>query len=180
MNLYNLAQELILETVNRDIILKSLENRNIVNFWYDDPDDPEEVEPGYREVEPYVYGKHYKSGNDVLRGWIIRGTSKTGDIDPSVKPGWRLFRVDRMNNWQERKDKFKPYTEDGQPSHEKYNPNDKHMTGEKGRIYYAITQDGGNADRPGTGTSKGNWWTKLKTKVKNIFSEEYDNEGIIL
>jgi len=180
MKLYNLAQELILETVNRDLILKSLENRKIVNFWYDDPDDPLEVKPGYREVEPYVYGRHYKSGNDVLRGWLIRGTSKTGEEDTSVVPGWRLFRVDRMNNWQERKDKFKPYDETGKSTHEKYNPNDKHMTGEKGRIYYAITPEGGTEDRPGTGTGKDNIWTKLKKKIKNIFSEEYDMEGIIL
>ena len=140
MRLYNLAKELILETINRENVLKALEGRKIVNFWYDDPDDPNEVTPGYREVEPYVYGKHRKSGNEVIRGWLIRGTSKTGDIDPSVKPGWRLFRIDRMNNWQERKETFEPYTETGQPTHEKYNPNDKHMTGEKGQIFYAITQ----------------------------------------
>lgn len=180
MNLYNIAKDIILETVNRDGILKALENRKIVNFWYDDPDDPEEVRPGYREVEPYVYGKHYKSGNDVVRGWLIRGTSKTGEEDPSVVPGWRLFRVDRMNNWQERKDKFKPYTESGDTSHIGYNPKDKHMTGEKGRIYYAIDLQGGEGDRPGTGREKENIWTKMKRKIKNIFSEEYNNEGIIL
>lgn len=180
MKLYNLAQELILETVNRDLILKSLENRKIVNFWYDDPDDPNEVMPGYREVEPYVYGKHRKTGNDVMRGWLIRGTSKTGEIDPSVKPGWRLFRINRMNNWQERKENFKPFDDNGNPTHAKYNPNDKHMTGEKGQIYYAITPTGGTGDRPGTGIGKDNIWTKLKRKIKSIFSEEYDKEGIIL
>jgi hypothetical protein len=180
MNLYNLVQELILETVNRDLITKSLENRKIVNFWYDDPDDPKEVMPGYREVEPYVYGKHNKTGNDVIRGWLIRGTSKTGEIDPSVKPGWRLFRVDRMNNWQERKDKFKPFDDKGNPTHKKYNPNDKHMKGEKGRIYYAITSTGSQGELPGTGTSKNSVWTRLKNKIKGIFSEEYDNEGMIL
>ena len=179
MKLYNLAKEIILETVQRDHILKSLQNRKIVNFWYDDPTDPLEVSPGFREVEPYVYGRHYKSGNDVIRAWLIRGTSKTGEVDPSVKPGWRLFRVDRMNNWQERKDEFQPYI-DGRPAHEKYNPKDKHMTGEKGQIYYAITPEGAQTDRPGTGTTKDNWWTKLKKKVKNVFSEEYDKEGIIL
>lgn len=179
MNLYNIAKSIIFETVQRDIILKSLQGRKIVNFWYDDPDDPEEVTPGYREVEPYVYGKHYKSGNDVLRGWLIRGTSKTGEIDPSVKPGWRLFRIDRMNNWQERKDEFKPYI-DGRPAHDKYNPDDKHMTGKKSTIYYAITPDGATNDRPGTGVAKDNWWTKLKRKAKDLFHEEYDNEGLNL
>jgi hypothetical protein len=177
--LYNIAKTLILETVARDKILKSLTDRKVVMFWYDDPDDPEEVKPGYREVEPYVYGKHYKSGNDVVRGWLIRGISKTGDIDPSVKPGWRLFRVDRMGNWNETKEEFIPY-EDGRPKHNNYNPNDKHMTGEQGRIYYAITPDGATADRPGTGTGKDTWWTKLKRKVKDVFNEEYNNEGITI
>jgi hypothetical protein len=182
MELYNIAKGIIFETVQRDNILKSLENRKIVNFWYDDPDDPNEVMPGYREVEPYVYGKHYKSGNPVIRGWLIRGTSKTGEIDPSVKPGWRLFRVDRMNNWQERKESFEPYI-DGKPAHEKYNPDDKHMQGEKGQIFYAIEPEGGIGDRPGTGTAGGakdGWWTKLKRRMKNLFNEEYNNEGVIL
>jgi len=180
MKLYNLVQELILETVQRDYILKSLENRKIVNFWYDDPDDPNEVKPGYREVEPYVYGKHYLSGNDVIRGWLIRGTSKTDEVDSSVVPGWRLFRVDRMNNWQERKDKFNPYTETGEPTHKNYNPDDKHMIGGKGQIFYKITPEGGSVTVPGTTTSKDNVWTRLKKKIKGLFSEEYYNEGIIL
>ena len=84
-----------------------------------------------------------------------------------------------MNNWQERKDVFEPYT-DGVPTHAGYNPDDKHMTGEKGKIIYAITQDGAEGDRPGTGTEKDTMWTKIKKKIKNIFSEEYNNEGLIL
>ena len=168
MKLYNLAKEIILETVNRDLITKSLEDHKIVNFWYDDPDDPNEVMPGYREVEPYVYGKHYKSGNDVVRGWLIRGTSKTGEIDPSVKPGWRLFRVDRMNNWQERKEKFEPFDENGNPIHANYNPDDKHMKGEKGRIYYAISPEGSQGQLPGTNVKKDNVWTRLKNKINRF------------
>jgi hypothetical protein len=85
-----------------------------------------------------------------------------------------------MNNWQERKENFKPFDDNGNPTHAKYNPNDKHMTGEKGQIYYAITPTGGTGDRPGTGIGKDNIWTKLKRKIKSIFSEEYDKEGIIL
>jgi len=178
LKLYNIAKTIILETVDRGGILKSMEDRNIVTLWYDDPDDPEEVKPGYREVEPYVYGKHYKSGNDVVRCWLIRGISKTGETDPTVVPGWRLFRIDRMTNWRDGREQFKPYI-DGTPAHDGYNPADKHMTGGKGRIYYAITPEGGDSDRPG-GTEKDNWVTKLKRKIKNIFHEEYNNEGLIL
>lgn len=178
MNLYNIAKGIIFEVVARDGILKSLQNRNIVLFWYDDPEDPEEVKPGYREVEPYVYGKHFTSGNDVVRGWLIRGISKTGDLDPTVKPGWRLFRVDRMKNWSDTKEKFNPFPK-GSPAHPDYNPNDKHMTGGNGRIFYAITQDGAQKDIPVSG-GKQSWWSKAKSKIKDIFHEEYNNEGIII
>jgi predicted DNA-binding transcriptional regulator YafY len=54
------------------------------------------VDDGYRYIEPYALGVN-KQGNNVVRGWLIKGTSRRGRIDPSQVPGWRLFRVDRIS-----------------------------------------------------------------------------------
>lgn len=179
MELYKIGKTLILETVSRDKILSALRNRNVVTFWYDDPDEGEGVKPGYREVEPYVYGKHYISGNDVVRAWLIRGVSKTGEIDPSLVPGWRLFRVDRMGNWLNNDNKFEPYTENGSPVRNKYNPDDKHMTGGRGRIFYSI-KPGEPTGTDVEKTQKKSWWQRAKEKIKSIFNEEYSHEDIEL
>jgi predicted DNA-binding transcriptional regulator YafY len=54
------------------------------------------VDDGYRYIEPYALGVNQK-GNIVVRAWLIKGTSRTGKIDPKLVPGWRLFRVDRIS-----------------------------------------------------------------------------------
>jgi predicted DNA-binding transcriptional regulator YafY len=54
------------------------------------------VDDGYRYIEPYALGVN-KHGNNVVRAWLIKGTSRRGRIDPSQVPGWRLFRVDRIS-----------------------------------------------------------------------------------
>lgn len=175
MNLYNLGKSLILETVSRTKIIPSMENRNVVTFWYDDPEEGDGIDPGYREVEPYVFGRHYKSGNEVIRAWLVRGVSKTGKVDPSLVPGWRLFRVDRMGNWIDTDEKFEPY-QNGNPTRIGYNPDDKHMTGGKGRIYYKIEPTVETGETP----TKKSWWQRAKDKIKSIFNEEYLNENIEL
>lgn len=55
------------------------------------------VDDGYRTIEPYALGVNF-AGNTVLRAWLVKGTSKSGKRDPSLVPGWRLFRVDRMKS----------------------------------------------------------------------------------
>jgi predicted DNA-binding transcriptional regulator YafY len=54
------------------------------------------VDDGYRYIEPYALGVNIR-GNIVVRAWLLKGTSRTGKIDPSLVPGWRLFRVDRIS-----------------------------------------------------------------------------------
>ena len=45
---------------------------------------------GKRWVEIYCYGVS-KAGNDVVRVYQVGGDTKT------IQPGWKLFRVDRMD-----------------------------------------------------------------------------------
>ena len=72
----------------------AIDNKFVINFYYKG-ERKGVVEDGYRYVEPYVIGVN-KHGNTVLRGWLLKGVSRTGKIDPSVVPGWRLFRIDRI------------------------------------------------------------------------------------
>jgi hypothetical protein len=58
------------------------------------------IENGIRYIEPYVLGTN-RLGNTVLRAWMIKGVSKTGKVDPSLVPGWRLYRVDRIFSLQQ-------------------------------------------------------------------------------
>ena len=55
------------------------------------------VDDGYRYIEPYALGVNQK-GNNVLRAWLLKGKSRRGRIDPKQVPGWRLFRIDRINS----------------------------------------------------------------------------------
>jgi hypothetical protein len=56
------------------------------------------VDDGYRYIEPVAVGPSDSlNGNIVVRAWLQKGTSRTGKIDPSLVPGWRLFRVDRIS-----------------------------------------------------------------------------------
>jgi predicted DNA-binding transcriptional regulator YafY len=72
----------------------AISNKFVLNFYYKG-EQKGVVDDGYREVEPYALGVN-KHGNTVLRAWLIKGISRSGKIDPSLVPGWRLFRVDRI------------------------------------------------------------------------------------
>jgi hypothetical protein len=112
MKLYESLKSLILEVVSRDQILNAMDGRNVCSLNYDDNEDP--GGKGTRWVEIYCYGKS-KSGNDVIRVYQIGGDTKT------IQPGWKLFRVDRMLNFNKLSGRF------NQPR-PKFNPNnDKSM-----------------------------------------------------
>ena len=63
------------------------------------------VDNGIRYIEPYVIGTN-NIGNTLLRAWMIKGVSRTGKIDPSLVPGWRLYRFDRIFNVNSTDEKF--------------------------------------------------------------------------
>lgn len=89
MKLYNLAEGLILEVANRNSIMKIMDGKRLSSVYYDDGEDP--GGKNKRWVEIYCYGVS-KAGNDIVRVYQIGGDTKT------IQPGWKTFRIDRMNN----------------------------------------------------------------------------------
>jgi len=89
MKLYNIVESLILEVASRGDIMGGMQQRRIMELYYDDDEDP--GGKGRRWIQMYCYGTS-KAGNDVVRVYQVGGDTKT------MQPGWKLFRVDRMNN----------------------------------------------------------------------------------
>lgn len=113
MKLYESLKSLILEVVSRDQIINVMDGRHICSLNYDDNEDP--GGKGTRWIEIYCYGNS-KAGNDVIRVYQIGGDTKT------IQPGWKMFRVDRMLNFNKLSGRF------NQPR-PKFNPTgDKDMT----------------------------------------------------
>ena len=120
MKLYNIAESLILEVANKSDIMDIMTQRRIAELYYDDNEDP--GGKGKRWVQIYAYGNSL-AGNDVVRVYQVGGDTKT------IQPGWKLFRVDRMNQLKKLAGTF----DEAKPL---FNPNgDKDMI----NIYY-ITQ----------------------------------------
>ena len=88
MTLYNIAQSLILEVASRNDIMDGMTSKKNHGTYYDDGEDP--GGKGRRWIQMYAYGKSL-AGNDVVRVYQVGGDTKT------MEPGWKLFRVDRMN-----------------------------------------------------------------------------------
>ena len=65
-------------------ICDAINSRRILEFDYD----------GHRRViHPAAAGPHATTGNPVLRGYQVDGTSSSG-----VVPDWRLFEIDKIQN----------------------------------------------------------------------------------
>lgn len=62
----------------------AIADRHTISFVYDGHD---------RVVIPAAHGIHKTTGNAVLRGYQVRGTSSTRAV-----PLWDLFLVDKMQN----------------------------------------------------------------------------------
>lgn len=125
--LQDVVKELILETVARDKIMSAIENKDEVTIYYRDDSAGDEVLAGYRRCAPLVYGINKQSGNPVVRCWIFqKSVSKTyppgKPWDPlTYRPGYRVFRVDRIHSVRRTGRRFKgPFP--------KYNPNDRDMS----------------------------------------------------
>lgn len=97
MKLYESLKSLILEMVNREQIFDIMDGRNICSLNYDDNEDP--GGKGTRWIEVYAYGQS-TAGNHVIRVYQIGGDTKT------IQPGWKLFRVDRMLNFNKLSGRF--------------------------------------------------------------------------
>lgn len=62
----------------------AIAGRRLISFDY---------EGHHRVVVPAAHGDHASTGNPVLRGYQIRGTSSTRSV-----PLWDLFRLDTMKD----------------------------------------------------------------------------------
>jgi hypothetical protein len=90
--LNEIVNNLLLEQDSKlEIIRKAIGERIPLSIYYRGP--AGEVREGQRiDMEPIVLGKHAKSGNLVLWAYVFKGISKKG------LPGWKMFRVDRINS----------------------------------------------------------------------------------
>jgi len=102
MKLYNTVKSLILEIASIDSIVSAIKNKDKVIIYYDG-DEP--GGRGLRDIEPVCFG-YSKAGNPVLRAWDIEGASHTGYKGEQPLPGWRLFRVDKIQSFKPSGEKF--------------------------------------------------------------------------
>lgn len=106
-------RHLLTESVGQDVIIKAIQNHEWIYMYYNADNEEGKNASGYRTVRPYVLGTN-KSGNVVLRGWQDNSknswhfTNKPTRPDSSKhdywtdsegdKPGWRMFRLDKISN----------------------------------------------------------------------------------
>jgi hypothetical protein len=64
-------------------ICSAINSKKVIKFYY---------RGGIRFVEPFCYGLHKISGNEVLRGYQVGGFSEFGEPF-----GWKLYSVDEIS-----------------------------------------------------------------------------------
>ena len=116
-----ILREILTEEANLDAVTDAIKKRYEVELTYKADDDPKGS--GMRVIQPVVLG-HSKSGNLVLRAFQPYGDSKT------KSPGWKMFRLDRIEDWEPNKGKHFSEPPGTQYNAEgKYNPKgDNSMT----------------------------------------------------
>ena len=87
-------------------ICSAIKSKNVIKFYYNG---------GTRVVEPFCYGVHKTTENEVLRGYQMGGYSEAGET-----VGWKLFRAEEISKLIITNDTFSG----ARPN---YNPNDKAM-----------------------------------------------------
>ena len=102
MKLYNTIKSLILEVASIDSIVSTIKNKDKIIIYYDG-DEP--GGRGLRDIEPVCFG-YSKAGNSVLRAWDSEGASHTAYKGEQPLPGWRLFRVDKIQSFRQSGEKF--------------------------------------------------------------------------
>jgi hypothetical protein len=102
MKLYNTVKSLILEVASIDSVVNAIKNKDKVIIYYDG-DEP--GGRGLRNIEPVCFG-YSRAGNPVLRAWDEEGASHTAYKGEQPLPGWRLFRVDKIQSFKPSGEKF--------------------------------------------------------------------------
>ena len=122
-----LAEILLEESVNGQDVSDAIDNheRVIINYHSNGQDNA----TGSRVIEVYAYGLT-KAGNPVIRAF-----QPYGDTTSKV-PSWKLFRLDRIDNWEPTGQKFTEPASDYYPTTGNFNPNgDKTMS-----VVYKVAQ----------------------------------------
>lgn len=122
-----LAEILLEESVNAQDINNAIDNheRVIINYHSDGKDSA----VGPRVIEVYAYGLT-KAGNPVIRAF-----QPYGDTTSKV-PSWKLFRLDRIDDWQPTGQKFTEPASDYYPGTGSFNPNGDKTMG----VVYKVAQ----------------------------------------
>lgn len=138
-NIFKMRQ-ILKESVSEEPIINAINNHEYIYIYYGGDSG---TKRGYRTIRPFLLGTHKSSGNKVLRAWQDRGRSHSYDNKPTrkdslehdywyddgtEKPGWRLFRIDRIEQVYPIGRKFVKNGEVMIPP--KYNENDKDVNPE--------------------------------------------------
>lgn len=132
LNLYSILKEIINESVSPNDVNHAIDNKKRVAIKYNDEGkgDGRGRAEGPRYIEPYVYG-YTKAGNPCFRAYQYYGSTFRGT------PKWKLFRLDRVESWEELEDTFKVEPRDNGWNAEKYNENgDKSMSSVENQVAF--------------------------------------------
>jgi hypothetical protein len=140
-NLKNVRKLLLTEGVSNDAIIKAINDHEYVYLYYEGDPESGGVSRGARTVRMYLLGQT-TAGNLAVRSFQDRGKSFSLspesprkrkdheyhiDVDGKEKPGWRLFRLDRISSLYPTGKRFID-KEGNVMIPPLYNENDKQMT----------------------------------------------------
>lgn len=143
-NIVNFRKKVLNEAVSSNSIVDAINDHKILYIYYNGDDT---VQPGYRTIKPFVVGSHKKSGNTVIRAWQDTGNSDSYnnikyhnyankkrdghevhyDHKGRSRPGWRLFRLDKITSLMPTGETFRPENIINNGRGVNYNPNDKEI-----------------------------------------------------
>lgn len=119
LNLYDILQEVLTESVTPQNVVNAIRDKRQVIIKYSDE---ENRAPEKRLIEPYVYGIS-RAGNSVFRAYQYEGDTFRGI------PKWKLFRLDRVTDWNPTENHFNAEPRDRGWDAQAYNENgDNSMT----------------------------------------------------
>lgn len=96
-------KELLTESIASRDIISAMNNREVIAINYEGDD----VKSGYRYIEIYAYGETLGGNPCVLA--LMRGNVVSKTIfnkRPNDKVHWRIYRLDRIKNWNRTKKKY--------------------------------------------------------------------------
>ena len=96
MKLYNVISTLILEQVSNNDVIDAIKNKHVCELEYEDDIS---IGPGKRTIYPVAFGDSLRN-NKVIRAYQVSGPSLKVNEEGVPLPDWRLFRVDRINNFK--------------------------------------------------------------------------------